>query len=115
MVTNRRRQLNRPKVPRRRKFYLEAWRKHLKVSPAVLAGALDIERQSYHRLEKNWWTISTGEQEVLADALEIKPSQLWFPPPPPGTAVESLDEMIEDIPDALKNAAIAAVKGIAGR
>lgn len=80
-----------------------------------LAVALDIERESYYRLERNWWTISAGEMNTIADAIGIKPSQLWFPPPTAGQEVVSLDDLIEDIPENLQQAAILAVRGIAGR
>jgi len=83
--------------------------------PTDCAEAIDVERQSYHRLEKNWWTLSTGEIEILARIIGVKPSQFWFPPPAPGHEHVSLDEMVEDLPEPTKNAAIAAVKGIAGR
>lgn len=83
--------------------------------PVELAIALDIERQSYHRLETNWWTISAGEMDVIAETIGVKPSQLWFPPPAQGKEVVSLDEMIEDLPETLQAAAINAVRGIAGR
>lgn len=83
--------------------------------PVELAVALDIERQSYHRLETNWWTISAGEMDLIAQTIGIKPNQLWFPPPAPGQERVSLDELVEDMPEALQAAAINAVKGIAGR
>lgn len=84
--------------------------------PIDLAVALDIERQSYHRLEKNWWTISAGEIDTIANVIGIKPSQLWFPPPKEGQQERvSLDDLIEDMPENLQVAAIAAVRGMAGK
>ena len=83
--------------------------------PIELAGALKIDRQSYHRLEKNWWTISAGEMNTIADTIGIKPSQLWFPPPTPGQETISLDDLLEDMPENLQQAAILAVRGMAGR
>lgn len=80
-----------------------------------LAVALDIERESYYRLERNWWTINAGEMDLIAQTIGIKPSQLWFPPPTPGQEVVSLDDMIEDMPEQLQQAAIMAVRGMAGR
>lgn len=80
-----------------------------------IAFALDIERESYYRLEKNWWTINAGEMDIIANTIGIKPNQLWFPPPSPGQEVISLDDMIEDMPEQLQQAAIMAVRGMAGR
>jgi hypothetical protein len=81
-----------------------------------LAIALDIERESYYRLERHWWTISTGEQDIIAKVIGIRPSQLWFPPPKDGQQERiSLDELLEDMPENMQQAAILAVRGMAGR
>jgi hypothetical protein len=80
-----------------------------------IAIALDIERESYYRLEKNWWTINAGEMDIIASTIGIKPNQLWFPPPAPGQEVVSLDDLIEEMPEQLQQAAIMAVRGMAGR
>lgn len=79
-----------------------------------LAIALDIERESYYRLERNWWTINTGEQAIIATTIGIKPSQLWFPPPPTDEQERiSWDEAIEDIPENMQQAAFMALRGMA--
>lgn len=84
--------------------------------PTELAEALDIERQSYHRLETNWWTINAGEMDKIAKVIGIKPSQLWFPPPVNGqTEHKTLDELMEDIPEDMQPAAILALRGMAQR
>lgn len=116
MVTHRRRPPP-PKVPtRRRPFYLRDWRKFMGTKAVELAIALDIERESYYRLERDWWTISAGEMDIIAETIGIKPNQLWFPPPAPGREIVSLDDLIEAIDDPVKQqAAIMAVRGIAGR
>lgn len=81
-----------------------------------LAIALDIERESYYRLERNWWTISAGQMETLAHAIGIKPSQLWFPPPEKGQQERlTLDELLEDIPENMRPAAFMALRGMAGK
>jgi hypothetical protein len=79
-----------------------------------LAIALDIERESYYRLERDWWTISAGEMDLIASTIGIKPNQLWFPPPAKGREVVSLDDLVESMTDEVRrDAAISAVKGIA--
>jgi len=101
--------------PVRRSFYLREWRKFMGTKAIEIAIALDIERESYYRLERDWWTINAGEMDIIAKTIGIKPSQLWFPPPAPGQEVVSLDEMLEDMPENMQQAAILAVRGIAGR
>lgn len=80
-----------------------------------IAIALKIERESYYRLERDWWTINAGEMDTISRTIGIKPSQLWFPPPAPGREIVSLDDLLEDMPEAMQQAAILAVKGMAGR
>lgn len=80
-----------------------------------IAIALDIERESYYRLERDWWTINAGEMDIIANTIGIKPSQLWFPPPAPGKEVVSLDDLLEDMPENMQQAAILAVRGMAGK
>jgi hypothetical protein len=108
---------SRPKIakPIRRAFYLREWRKFMGTKAIEIAIALDIERESYYRLEREWWTINAGEMDIIANCIGIKPSQLWFPPPAPGQQVISLDEMLEEMPENMQQAAILAVRGIAGR
>lgn len=102
--------------PARRAFYLKEWRKFTGTKPTDLAIALDIERQSYHRLEKNWWTISAGEMDIISRVIGIEPNQLWFPPPKTNEPQKiSLDDLIEDIPESMQMAAVLAVRGIAGK
>jgi hypothetical protein len=43
-----------------------------------LAEALKIERESYYRLEKNWWTISVGRLMSLRKGLASNPASFGF-------------------------------------
>lgn len=116
MVTSRKRQQTQSKVPlRRRPFYLREWRKFMGTKAVDLAIALDIERESYYRLEREWWTINAGEMDIIATVIGIKPNQLWFPPPAPGQERVSLDDLVEEMEPIKQQAAISAVRGIAGR
>lgn len=112
MVTQKKKSLPVSTQPTRA-FYLKEWRKFMGTKPVDLAEALDIERQSYHRLEKHWWTISAGEMDVLCKVIGIEPSQLWFPPPTNGRERISLDELLEDMPETMQQAAILAIRGMA--
>lgn len=80
-----------------------------------IAIALDIERESYYRLEREWWTINAGEMDTIAATIGVKPSQFWFPPPSPGHERISLDELIEDAPEDIQRMAVAAVRGMVGK
>ena len=81
-----------------------------------LAIALDIERESYYRLEKAWWTINAGEMALIADTIGVKPEQLWFKPPEKGTqAPATADDLMAEIPENLRPAAIMALRGMAGK
>lgn len=77
---------------------------------------LGIERESYLRLEREPWRITVAELDVIAEAIGVKASQLRFPPPQPGQAQrESLDDLIEDAPDNVRQMAIAAIRGMVGK
>jgi transcriptional regulator with XRE-family HTH domain len=63
-----------------RQFHLKEWRKFKGVKAVDLAEALEIERESYYRLERNWWTISVREIDVLAERIGIEPGEFWLRP-----------------------------------
>ena len=113
MATKRnQRQIKRP----RRVLYVREWREFMGTKAVELAIALDIERESYYRLEKNWWTINAGEMDIIATTIGVKPSQLWFPPPEKGVETPpTVDELMADIPENLRPAAIMALRGMAGK
>lgn len=105
-----------PKIPvKRRPFYLREWRKFMGTKAVDLAEAIDVERESYYRLEKNWWTINAGELDIIAETIGVKPSQFWFPPPSNGQERVSLDDLLEDAPEDIQRMAIAAVRGMVGK
>jgi hypothetical protein len=79
------------------------------------AVALDIERESYLRLERTPEKFNNAEMAVLADVIGVKPHQFWFPPPEPGQQRVSLDDLMEDMPESMVQAAILAVRGMAGK
>lgn len=80
------------------------------------AEALDIERTSYLRLEREPWRITVAELDLIATAIGVKPSQLRFPPPAANQPQRvSLDEMIEDAPENVQQMAIAAIRGMVGK
>lgn len=113
MVTRRRSPIARPPQARRLKLFLREWRKFMGTSAVDCADALDIERESYLRLEREPWRITVGELDVIAEAIGAKASQLRFPPPTDGQPDRvSLDELIEDQPPAVQQMVIGAVRGM---
>lgn len=86
------------------------------VSAVDCAIAIDIERESYLRMERETWRVSWQEAELLAKEIGINSSQLKFPPPAKGKPIPpSLDEMIEDQPDIVREMAIGAIIRLTGK
>ena len=79
------------KQPTSRPFFLKEWRKFKGVKAVDLAEALDIERESYYRIERNWWTISVKEIDVLAERIGIDPGQFWRRPDLGSASVADVD------------------------
>ena len=101
---------------RRVRLFLREWRKFMGVSAVICADALSIERESYLRLEREPWRINLEELEIIAESIGVKSTQLRFPPPEAGSSERvSLDEMIEDAPEAVQKMAIAAIRGMVGK
>lgn len=116
MVTKRRTPIAKPPAVRRMHFYLREWRKFMGTKVTDLAEALDIERESYYRLEREPWRINLGEVEILAATLGVKASQLRFLPPVSGAKQRiSLDDLLEDVPENIQEMAINAVRGMVGK
>ena len=119
MVTSKR---PAPPIPKKRpvrhiKLYLREWRKFMgKISAVTCADDLEIERESYLRLEREPWRITVPELDIIAKTIGVTPSQLRFPPPKEGQTVpQTLDEMIEDASETVQKMAYAAVRGMVGK
>jgi transcriptional regulator with XRE-family HTH domain len=81
--------------------YLREWRKYKNVHATAMADRLEIERESYYRLEREPHTLSVQEVMELADALGIDAPLLWQPPPDAGKPPRvSLDAIVADLPTA---------------
>lgn len=79
--------------------YLREWRKHKKLKAVAMAERLEIERESYYRLEREPQTLSVAEVMELAEAIGIEPKSLWEPPPEAGKPPRpSLDAIVQDLP-----------------
>lgn len=116
MVTRRRAPINKPPQVRRIRLFLREWRKYMGTSAVDCAIALDIERESYLRIEREPWRLTIGELDELAKVIGVNASQLRFPAPEKGQPERvSLDELIEDQPPAVQQMVIGAVKGMIGK
>lgn len=106
------------KRPRRSiKLYLREWRAFMgKISAVECAIALDIERESYLRLEREPWRITIPELDIIAKTIGVSASQLRLPPPAKGQPIPpSLDDMIEDQPEMVRQMAIGAITRLIGK
>jgi hypothetical protein len=95
--------------------YVREWRRFMGSKAVDCAIALDIERESYLRLERNPFKFNNAEMAILADEIGVKPNQFWFPPPEPGQIKVSLDDMIDEMPDADRELIVRAVRGMVGK
>jgi len=94
----------------RRRLFLKEHREAKGVSAEVMAGRLDIERESVYRLEREPWRVNSEKQAAYAAALDIEPEDLWRPPGTP-----SLDALISSAPDDLKAMAADIVRRLVAR
>jgi len=79
------------------------------------AIALDIERESYLRLERTPYKFNNGEMAILAVTIGVKPNRFWFPPPVPGATRISLDDLVDEMPDPDRELIVRAVRGMVGK
>ena len=86
------------------------------ISAVDCADALDIERTSYLRLEREPWRITLEELETICKVIGITSSQSRFPPPENGEKPRpSLDEAIEDQPEDIQQMVVRPVLSMVGK
>jgi len=95
----------------RPRVFLREWRTAKGVKATAMAERLEIERESYYRLEREPYKLSIGEVVELADALGIDPKQIFGPPEVP----ESLDLLVQDASDAERATAVDIVKRLVNK
>ena len=96
--------------------YLREWRKHLDLKATAMADRLEIERESYYRLERDPDKLNVAELREIAEAMGIEPTRLWEPPPPPGLAPRvSLDAIVRDATDSQVEALATLLKQAVGK
>lgn len=115
MVTGKRAPIGRPPASRARRVYVREWRRYMGVRAVECAIALNIERESYLRLERAPYKFNNGEMAVLADTIGVKPTQFWGLPPSTGDVRVSLDDLADDNPHVDRELIVRAVKGMVGK
>jgi transcriptional regulator with XRE-family HTH domain len=88
----------------RPRLFLKEHREAKQLSAEQMAGRLVITRESLYRQERETWRVNPPMQQAWADALGIEPRDLWTLPRPPD-ARPSLDELVKDQPDEVKDMA----------
>ncbi len=116
MVTRSRKPIGRPPVSRARPVFVREWRRYMGVKAVECAVALDIERESYLRLERTPYKFNNGEMAVLSEAIGITPEQFWFQPPEPGKERRfSVDDALDELPDDNRDLVLKAIRGMIGK
>lgn len=97
---------------RPRRLFIKEWQEHWDISAEAMASRLGIERESYYRLLREPRRINLERLEQLADAMghHMEPTDFYRPPSRP-----SLDAMVENAPDNLRETAVDIVKRLIGK
>lgn len=82
-------------------LYIAEWMAYRGLTDERLAGRLGVARETVTRYRNQQHRLNPAKIAAIAAALDIKPAQLWEPPPPEGRVPRpSLDAMFEGAPDA---------------
>ena len=92
-------------------LYLREWREFKSLSAEAMAGRLGIQQESVYRIENNQ-SRARKNQDAWADALDIHPKQLFELPE---QQKQSLDALVEDAPDNIREMALDIVKRLVGK
>jgi len=93
-----------------RRLFLKEHRKAKGVSAEVMAGRLDIERESVYRQEREPRRVNAEKLAAWAVALDVEPEELWSPP---GT--QSLDALVRGTSAEVKEMAVDIVRRLLKR
>lgn len=95
------------RIGQRRKahLYIDEWFEHRGLNDEKVGERLGIDRTTVWKWRKNPSRLDPGKMEALAAALDIEPAELYRPP-----TVPSLDSIVRDYPDDLKQKAAEIVR-----
>ena len=74
------RMATKPVHPGGRRLWLREHRKAAAISATKMAQALEMERESVYKLERNWERATARQQAIYAKEARIDPGALWSPP-----------------------------------
>lgn len=80
------------------------------LSDEKLAGRLGVARETVTRWRGQQHRLNPGKIAAIANALDCEPEELWSPPDRP-----SLDAMVKDADDDLRNTAADIVRRLVAR
>lgn len=87
------------KNQQRRHLYIVEWRDFLKLSDEVIGNRLDKDRATIWRWMSDQKRLNPEKIAALADAMGMKPQDLWHPPPAAGAPppLPSIDAEIQGL------------------
>lgn len=106
---------------RRRQPYrahIREWREHFKLSQEQLAARIGCSVGTISKKEKHPERVDGEWGQIIAEALDIEPSRLWRPPPPPIERQSPKDKLrlaVEDVPEDRAEEAARILGVITGR
>lgn len=91
-------------------LFLKEHRKAKGISPERMAELLGIDRVSVHRLERELQRMDPAKQKAYADAIGVRPEDLWRPPDTP-----SLDSLVAGQPRDVQQMALDIISRLVKR
>jgi transcriptional regulator with XRE-family HTH domain len=95
---------------RRAHLYIEEWIKFRGLSDETVGNRLGRARETIWRWRTEQHRLNPEKLAELASALDIEPQDFYRPPSRP-----SIDALVEDAPDDLRNTALDIVRRLVGR
>lgn len=91
--------------------YLAEWMEHRGLSDKRLGERLGVARQTIFRYQTEQWRLNPGKLAQLASALDCEINDLFrHPPPKDAKPQNSLDDLVKDAPDDVRDMAFDIVQ-----
>lgn len=94
-----------PRRPRR--IFLAEWREHRGLTQAQLGDRLGVADMTVSRWERATSLLNTNVMAAIAEALNIEPGDLYYPPDRP-----SADSLLRDQPEEVREQALNLIRAI---
>lgn len=92
------------------RLFIAEWIEFRGLSDEKVANRIGVARETIWKWRTQPQRLDPNKLAALAEALDIEPQELWFPPSRP-----SLDAMVRDAPDDLHATAADIVRRLVGR